>query len=193
MIIGITGSIATGKTFVTDYLLKKNYKVVDADVISRNLLKKDGKCYQKVIATFEDILLENKEIDRQKLGKIIFNDECKKKVLEDIIHPEVIKTIFEKIEEIKFDNVFVSMPLLYEIGFEKYVDKVIVVYADEKTQIERLMRRDNINREYAVNKIRNQMSLNEKIKKCDFVIDNSKEKEKTIDEIEKVLKKLEVL
>lgn len=192
MIIGITGSIATGKTFVTDYLLKKGYKVIDADVISRGLLEKNGKCYQKVIDSFNDILLENGDINRQKLGKLVFNDRNKKKTLEEIVHPEVIETIFKKIDELNIDNIFVSMPLLYEVGFEKYVNKVIVVYANKETQIERLMRRDNIDRDYAINKINNQMSLKEKVEKCDFLIDNSYEKEKTIEEIEKVLRKLEV-
>ena len=86
MIIGITGSIASGKTFVTDYLKELGYKIIDADEISRNLLKKDSKGYFKVIDVFsKDILTDNGEIDRKKLAKMIFNNSINKKKLEEIV------------------------------------------------------------------------------------------------------------
>ena len=120
MIIGITGSIATGKTLVTNYLREKGYKVIDADEISRAVLNKGEKGYDEVLKYFsENILDQEKNIDRKKLAQIIFTDEEKRRVLEKIIHPLVINEILNFIDNSdKKEDVFVSMPLLYEINFQ---------------------------------------------------------------------------
>ena len=98
MIIGITGSIASGKTFVTDYLKQLGYKIIDADEISRDLLKKNNEGYFKVIEVFsKEILTDQEEIDRKKLAKMIFNNSLNKEKLENIVHP----LVFKKIEEEK--------------------------------------------------------------------------------------------
>lgn len=192
MIIGITGSIASGKTFVTDYLKELGYKIIDADEISKNLLKKDSKGYFKVIDVFsKDILTENGEIDRKKLAKMIFNNSINKKKLEEIVHPLVFEEIEEYKEKYKEEKyIFISMPLLFETGYQKKVDKVITVYIKKDIQVERLMRRDNIDREYAITKISSQFDLEEKVKNSDYVIDNSNSKEETIEKVKKVLELL---
>ncbi len=191
MVVGITGSIASGKSLVTDYLIQKNYKVIDADVISREVTKKGGECYKTIVDTFgSEYLQENKEIDRKKLAKIIYFDKEKKKQLENIIHPVVLEKIEDYIFKENREIIFVSMPLLYEVGFEKKCDKVIVVYTNYDKQIERLMKRDNISLEYANDKIASQYPISLKISKSDYVIDNSQEKEKTYSAIEQVLKEI---
>ena len=192
MIIGITGSIATGKTLVTNYLREKGYKVIDADEISRAVLNKGEKGYDEVLKYFsENILDQKKNIDRKKLAQIIFTDEEKRRVLEKIIHPLVINEILNFIDNSdKKEDVFVSMPLLYEINFQKHLDKVIAVYSNRDKQIERLTKRDNISYEYAIKKIESQYPQEKKVELADYVIDNSLSKEETIKNIEKIIERM---
>lgn len=192
MIIGITGSIATGKTFVTDYLKEKGYRVIDADEISRQALNKSERCYYEVIKHFSESILDNeKNIDRKKLAKIIFNDKNQRKVLEDIVHPFVISSILEQITSCdKNEYLFVCMPLLYEINFQKYLDKVIVVYSEKEKQIERLIKRDGIDYDYAIKKIEAQYPQEKKKELADYIIDNSLSKENTIKDINKIIESM---
>ena len=192
MIIGITGSIATGKTLVTNYLREKGYKVIDADEISRAVLNKGEKGYDEVLKYFsENILDQEKNIDRKKLAQIIFTDEKKRRVLEKIVHPLVINEILNFIDNSdKKEDVFVSMPLLYEINFQNHLDKVIAVYSNRDKQIERLTKRDNISYEYAIKKIESQYPQEKKVELADYVIDNSLSKEETIKNIEKIIERM---
>ena len=192
MIIGITGSIASGKTFVTDYLKQLGYKIIDADEISRDLLKKNNEGYFKVIEVFsKEILTDQEEIDRKKLAKMIFNNSLNKEKLENIVHPLVFKKIEEeKKNYIEEKYIFISMPLLFETGYQSMVDKIITVYVTRDVQVCRLMNRDNIDKEYANIKIASQFDLEKKVKNSDYVIDNSFSKEKTIENIKKVLELL---
>lgn len=192
MLVGITGSIACGKTFVTDYLKSKGFDLVDADVLAREVLNKGEKGYFKVIEHFKETILDSdKNIDRKKLAEIIFNDSKEKKVLENIIHPEVVEKINKFMSQVdKKQIAFVSIPLLFEIHFERYLDKTIVIYSKIDTQIERLMKRDNIDLEYAMKKINAQLSQEEKMKQADYIIDNSFTKEETIKNIDKVIESL---
>lgn len=192
MVVGITGSIACGKTFVTDYLKSKGFDLVDADVLAREVLNKGEEGYYKVINHFKENILDNeKNINRKKLAEIIFNNDEEKKVLENIIHPEVIEKIKEFIKKTDKEKIaFVSIPLLFEIHFEKFLDKTIVIYSKKDMQIERLMKRDNIDLEYAKKKINSQLSQEEKMKRADYVIDNSFTKEETIKNIDKVIESL---
>lgn len=192
MIIGITGSIASGKTVVTNYLLNNNYKVIDSDKISHEvLLINDVK--QKLINNFSDIIIDNNnQIDRKQLGKIIFNNKEKKELLQSIVFPYIIKEINNQIEINKNEKfIFLDAPLLIEYNLLYLVDKVIVVNINRNKQIERLMRRDNIDYEYANNKINSQLSLQEKLKHADFIIDNNLDINNTINQINNILKQLE--
>lgn len=192
MVVGITGSIACGKTFVTDYLKDKGYDLIDADVLAREVLNKGEVGYYKVINHFKENILDNeKNINRKKLAEIIFNNDEEKKVLENIIHPEVVEKIKEFIKKTDKEKIaFVSIPLLFEINFERFLDKTIVIYSKKDMQIERLMKRDNIDLEYAKKKINAQLSQEEKMKQADYVIDNSFTKEETIKNIDKVIESL---
>lgn len=173
--IGITGGIASGKSTVVSFL-KKRYKVIEADLIAKDLMKIGNINYKNIVDEFScNILLANGEIDKKKLGEIIFNDANKRELLNNITH----KNIFDKMKEeiLKSEEIcFVDIPLLFESKKEGlYIDfdEIWLVSVDRKVQIERLMKRDNISKEYAKNKIDSQMDLNEKIRLSDRVIPNN--------------------
>jgi dephospho-CoA kinase len=195
-VVGLTGGIATGKSTVSKMFSESLIPVIDTDTIARDLLNKDTECYQEVVGYFgEEILFLNHEIDRKKLGKIIFHDEEKRQKLNDIVHPRVINIVLSEIEKHKglgTKILVVDVPLLYESGFDQYMDDVIVVYTNKEMQKERLMSRDNINSDYADKKMNAQMSLEEKVKQADYVIDNSKSILETKKAFNKIVEELEV-
>jgi len=188
MKIAITGSIACGKSAISSYLKDNGYNVIDTDKMSYSLSLKGNVCYNKIVDEFgKNILLDNGEIDRKKLGKIIFNDRTKKKILEDIIHPVIIKEIKEYSDE---GLVFFEVPLLYEAKLENLFSKVIVISCSKETQIKRLMKRNNLTIEEALNRINNQIDVMEKVKLADFVIDNDQNFDYSIKKLEEILKGL---
>ncbi len=189
MIVGITGGIATGKSLVTDYIKNKGYFVIDSDSLAHEALTKGKDTYKKIVSIF-DCLDENKEIDRKKLGKIVFSDHKAKKILEDIVHPYVFSRIEEEKKKNSSNLTFIDMPLLFEVGYENRVDLVISVVTNDVTQEIRLSKRDNISLEYAKVKISNQMPLKEKIEKSDYVIDNSNSINETYRAIDNVLENI---
>jgi dephospho-CoA kinase len=195
-VVGLTGGIATGKSTVSKMFSESLIPVIDTDTIARDLLNKDTECYQEVVGYFgEEILFLNHEIDRKKLGKIIFHDKEKRQKLNDIVHPKVIHIVLNEIEkhkELGTKILVVDVPLLYESGFDQYMDDVIVVYTNKEMQKERLMSRDNINSDYADKKMNAQMSLEEKVKQADYVIDNSKSILETKKAFNKIVEELEV-
>lgn len=190
LVIGITGSIAVGKSTVTNYLLQHGYQVLDADEFSHKALQKGTISYQQVVKTF-DCLDNDGNIDRKKLGSIVFNDVSQKEKLEAIIHPYVIECLKKGIEDCCEEMIFLDIPLLYEAHLEYLCDKIIVVYIDEKLQLERLMKRNHIDEDEARLLIASQISIEEKRKLADYVIDNREYFEvlyKRIDEILEVIK-----
>ena len=173
-VIGITGGIASGKSYVSSVVKKSGYPVIDADQISKELSKKDKPVYNAIVRTFgESYLDENKNLDRQKLASLIFNDKQAKGLLNGISHPLIIDEMERQIKNAESDLVFVDVPLLYESHIENMFDKIVCVYLPRTIQIERLMKRDNITYEYAVKKIESQKSLEEKKNLADFVINSS--------------------
>lgn len=188
-VIGLTGSIAVGKSTVTNYLTTHGYSVRDADEISRHALDPGTRCFQEVIKLF-DCLDELGCVDRKKLGNIVFHDSDKKQQLEDIIHPYVIEQLKLGIENCQDEFIFLDIPLLYEVHLESLCDKIIVVYVDEQTQMRRLMQRNHITQEEALHLMRQQISIEKKKDMADFVIDNRKYYEDLYQEIERILKVL---
>lgn len=186
-VIGLTGSIAVGKSTVTQYLLTHGYQVLDADEISHHALDQGTSCYDQVKGLF-GCIDEKGNIDRKALGKIVFHDASLKKKLEDIIHPYVISELKKGIEICQDDVIFLDIPLLYEVHLEYLCDKIMVVYVDEETQIERLMRRNHISRSDALHLMGQQISIEKKKEMADFVIDNRNHYEDLYQEIERVLK-----
>ena len=188
-VIGITGSIAVGKSTVTRYLLMHGYSVMDADKISKEALNVGTPCYKLVVELFQCVN-DDLTIDRKELGRIVFSDKSKKKQLEDIIHPYVIDTLKEGILKCEEELIFLDIPLLYEAKLEYLCDKIIVVYVDEDTQMHRLMERNHINKDDALHLMNQQMSIEEKKKLADFIVDNRCNHEDLYKNIERVLKEI---
>jgi dephospho-CoA kinase len=192
-IIGLTGSIATGKSLVSKYLSDKGLKVIDADKMARVAAEKK-EVIDKIKLAFGDDIYNGKELDRDKLGKIIFKDDSEREKLNSIMFPVIYKLINDEIKR-NDGIIFVDIPLLFEneeINSENnlFFDEIWLVYLDRDTQVERLMLRDNIDRDYAKEKISSQISVEEKKKKSDVIIDNSGDIKKTYEQVDEFLGKL---
>lgn len=192
-IIGLTGSISTGKTQVSNYLRDRGEKVIDADLIAREVVDL-GAVKEKIKEAFGNDIYKNDELDRKALGEIVFRDKDKRQVLNEIEHPEIYKIILEEIKNSK-GRVFVDIPLLFESQHlnERYgldFDEVWLVYVNRETQVKRLIKRDRISKGYALEKINSQMSVEDKKIMADVIIDNSGSLEKTFRQVEENLKRL---
>lgn len=194
--IGLTGGIASGKSTVANMLKEWNIPVIDADTIAREVVNVGEEAYVRIVETFgEDILQENGEIDRAKLGALIFHDEEKRKQLNAIVHPAVRKKMLEERDDILKDKpvVVLDIPLLFESNLTHFVDKIIVVYVDDAIQLERLMKRNGFSQEEALARIRSQMPLNEKKAYADAVIDNNGTIDQTRQQLLTILSEWDVL
>ena len=195
MIIGITGSIGSGKTAV-GYLFKSHgFKIIDADEIGHEIIKKNSIAYKKIIKTFGNKVLDkNGNIDRKKLGDIVFSDKEKLKKLNSIAHPIITKEIKNKIKKIKKQcrgktRIVVDAPLLFETRTKNFVEKIVVVKCDKNNILKRLSKK------YPKDKIEKilkaQMPLDEKLKRSDFVIDNNKDLKHLEEQVKSIINKLE--
>lgn len=195
-ILGLTGGIATGKSTVTDMFLAKGVPVIDTDVIAKELLSPGTVPYQEVVEAFgRDILLSDGSIHRKKLGQIVFRNEHKRQLLNDIVHPHVRQVVEHELAIHRERNkplVVIDVPLLFETDFDALCDKTVCVYTTREQQIARLVERDQIDATYANIKIDAQMPLTEKCAKADFVIDNSKSILETKKAFNQIIEQLEV-
>ena len=190
MIIGITGSIACGKSTVSNYLKSKGYIVIDADRIGHEALD-DDYVKEKLILAFGNEILEDNKINRQKLGELVFGNSSNLNVLNSIIHPEIRKKILQKIDKNNDKElIFIDVALLFEAKFDDLVDKIIVVYVDENTQLTRLMKRNSISKKEALSRIVSQMSPIEKAKLGDYTVNNNLDVINTYEQVDKVLSEL---
>jgi len=183
-VIGLTGGIATGKSTVSAMLKNAGAVIIDADRIARKVVKRNSPVYRQIVDSFgESVLLPGGEIDRTALGNIIFNDPRKKRLLNTIVHPPVRKETHRQLKKIEQNNpnalVILDIPLLFESGMHKDLSEIIVVYAPEHIQMQRLMERDHISQEDALTRIRSQMPIEEKKSLATMVIDNSGTRENT--------------
>ncbi len=191
--LAITGNIASGKTLVESLLQEQGILTIDTDEIVHKLLSEDANVIEKVNNLFDiDVKDLQGRIDRKKVGNIVFNDQKKLKELENILHPEVKKLVDKFYEDNKNQKIIaVSVPQLYETSWEIYFDYVLLVVANDETRFERLIVRNGISEENAKKRISLQISQAEKIKKADFVINNSGDAENTRLQLKIILKKLE--
>lgn len=183
-IIGLTGGIATGKTTVSKILTGNGYVVIDADLLSRSVTKKGEPAYRQIVQEFgEKILNEEGSIDRKVLGKIIFSDDELKLRLNNITHPYIFEEIKKQIIKNCRENkiVFVDIPLLFE-EYSKITeeninfDEIWLVYVEKSSQLNRLMKRDELNIEEARKRIDSQMPIEDKLKLADVIINNNEDK-----------------
>ncbi|MEI3614333.1 dephospho-CoA kinase [Pseudogracilibacillus sp. SO30301A] len=191
LIIGLTGSIGTGKSMIANKFRDLDIPVVDADLIAREVVEPGKDAYKDIVATFGvDILQDNKTLDRKALGNIVFNDDSKRKQLNAIIHPAIRKEMLRQRNEwIQHGKecVVLDIPLLYESGLTHYVDKVIVVYVDPDVQLHRIIARDESTEEEAKSRINSQIPVKEKAEKADAVINNNGSKEESYKQLIAIL------
>ncbi|MCM3767225.1 dephospho-CoA kinase [Neobacillus niacini] len=177
LVIGLTGGIASGKSTVSNMFKEMGVTVIDADVEARLAVQKGETAHQKIMAEFgKGVLLPGGEIDRQKLGAIIFHQAEKRQILNSIVHPEVRNRMKRQIEEAVRKNeevIVLDIPLLIESKLTFMADKTLLVYVDPATQLKRLMERNSLTKEDAEARISSQMPLSEKVKLADAVIDNN--------------------
>ena len=189
--IGITGSIACGKSTVSNYLKDKGYTIIDADKLGHIALTSD-EVREKLEKSFGLRIIENNEISREKLGKLVFGNEENLKILNSIVHPYIRKQILQLQEKHSDERlVFLDIALLFEAGFEDLVEKILVVHINEKEQLTRLMNRNSLSLDSAMSRIKSQMSSEDKSKMGDYVINNSNTKEETYRQIDLILDELE--
>ena len=197
VVIGLTGGIGTGKSTVSQILKEKKFPVIDLDIISHEVIK-FPKVVEKIVENFGKEVLEynnigNWIVSREKLGRFIFGNREKRLILNSVMHPEILRIMREKILECKKENkiIFVEIQLLFEVQWEKEFDYILLVSAEKETQIKRILSRDNRSKEEALSIINSQMSLDEKKKRSDYVIENDgniQDLEKKVDDF---LKKIE--
>ena len=186
-VIGVTGGISSGKSNVISIIKRQGFKVIDCDLINHNLQKINMPIYNAIKEAFgSSYFLDNKELDRKKLGELIFHNENEKLKLNSISHPIIKEEVLKEINQAD-GIVFVDVPLLYESKFDSLCDKVICVYLNKETQIKRLMERDHIDYSYAKAKIASQMDLDQKRDLADYVIDSKGSFQETYDQVLKIL------
>ncbi|MFA9353427.1 dephospho-CoA kinase [Pediococcus pentosaceus] len=188
VIVGLTGGIAMGKTTISQFLKSKAIPVVDADQIAHEILTVD-EVKVKLMDTFgESILDKNQNIDRRKLGPIVFNDQRQLEKLDIIVQPYIRTEIVRQLDTFSASKVVVlDAPVLFEQGYEKMVDYLMVIKTSAQIQVERLMQRDSLNEIDAQKRIQAQMPIEEKVKKADIVIDTSGTIEETRSQVVKWL------
>ena len=174
ILVGLTGGIATGKSTVARMFRQWGAVVINADELARNVVKPGKPAWREIVNTFGNhVLNRDRTLNRHALGTIVFGNRSKLRRLERIIHPRVAREQARLTKQAarKDPNAVViyDVPLLFEAGIDKRVDKTIVVAADRKTQIARLKKRNRLSRADAIRRIRSQMPLTEKVRRADFV------------------------
>ena len=200
MVIGLTGGIGTGKSTVSRKLREKGYPVIDLDIISREVITYP-EVIDELVRNFGNEILENqnntsgkKSISRNKLRQTVFKEEKKVSVLNSIMHPPIVEEMRRQVENLKknYKTVFVEVQLLFEAKLEKEFDLTVLVYADKKTQLERVLKRDGRKEEEVQQIINAQMDMTEKRRLSNYIIENNGDSEMLDLEIEKFIKKLKI-
>ena len=183
--IALTGGISTGKSTVCNLFKLHGFLTIDADLIAHRLLDENS---NKIATMFGDKYVENGKVLRKELGKIIFSNEENKLKLESLLHPLIKEEIIKesRIFESQNKSYFVDIPLFFE-KMHYPISKSLVIYTPKDIQIQRLMKRDNIDENEAKLKISNQMDIEEKKKLADMVIDNSQNLKHLQAEVERII------
>ena len=179
LIVGLTGGIVSGKSTVARMFRQLGADIIDADNIARAIVQPGEKAWKNIVHYFgKEILKDNQEINRKELARIVFTDKEKLEKLNKITHPEIVAIIKNKIEEMRSKDssdgtiCIVEVPLLFEANLEGMMDKIIVVYLNREEQVKRLLIRNSLTQEEAINRIDSQIPMEKKLKKADYVIDN---------------------
>jgi dephospho-CoA kinase len=190
MNIGLTGGIATGKSTVSRLLTERGAALVDLDRIAREVVEPGQAPLRQIVQRFgQAVLNEDGTLNRSKLGAIVFSNEAERKALEAITHPAIRASMREQMEALQRERpdrlVVVDVPLLYESGLQPFFERVMVVYAPRAVQLERLMKRNALSEEEAMQRINAQMDIEEKRRLADIVIDNGSSLEHTVEQVDR--------
>lgn len=190
-IMGLTGGIASGKSTVSQYLAQKGIPIIDADLVAREVVTPDKPLLAKLVAHFgSKILLPTGELNRRKLGTIVFNDAHELRILNELMDPAIRAAIMQKITAYQAAGialVCLDAPTLFEAQYEHTVDFVVVVYVSPKVQLARLSLRDNLAPTAAQQRIAAQISIDEKRRRADYVIDNQGDLAQTYRQVDDLL------
>ncbi|SIO05065.1 dephospho-CoA kinase [Carnobacterium alterfunditum] len=177
VILGLTGGISTGKSTVSKIFKEQGYPVVDADVGAREVVKPGTDGLEKIKKEFGNkVILTDGTLDRTALAKIIFDDVEKRELLNKMLSQHIHQWIVTKKNDyLKQDPAIIvlDIPLLFEMGYENEVDQIMVVATSEEIQLNRLMKRDNIEKKEATQRINSQLPISKKVILGDIIIDNS--------------------
>ena len=198
LLLGVTGSIATGKSTVARMLEELGARTIDFDVLSRVVVETGKPAWEDIVAYFgKQVLNEDQTLNREKLREIVFRDLEEKKKLEGFLHPRISEEFVKMVDEYTRDDpraiIQAVVPLLIETNMQALFHHILMVYATEDEQKKRLMARDGCSEEMAMNMIRSQISVEEKKGYCDLIVDNSGPEEETRGQVEKLWKKLQKL
>lgn len=195
-LVGLTGGIASGKSTVSKIFKEEHgCPVIDADALARQVVEPGQPAYKRIKATFgEEVLLPSGEIDREKLGEIIFNNEGKRQQLNSIVHPAIKREMLWQVLRSFLKGhqfVILDIPLLFETKqMLPFVSFSIVVFCNEDQQLARLMKRNNLAEEAARARINSQMSLKKKCELCTHIIDNTQSMDATRSHVNQLYKTL---
>lgn len=191
MIIGITGGIASGKTIASDYVKKLGYPVVDADLLSREIMAPGSLVLAQVQETFgNEVVNRDGSLNRKALAEKIFQDDDARRRLDGMTHPAIRALAEARFAQLADEEIiFFVVPLLYESGMDELCDEIWLVHADESLRKRRLSMRDGIDENYAQNKINAQMTEQERLNKGARVLFNDGDLNHLYDQIESFLKK----
>lgn len=182
VLVGITGGIGSGKSEVCRYLSKKGFKVIFADLMAKDLYKKNKPLANKVIKAFgKDILNYQGVISLTKLREIVFANKKNFNKINELVHPIVINELMKHIKTLKQRIIIIESALVFDTTFYKYLDYVIMVYSNKKNRVQRIMMRDGANRKEIERIMKFQLDEKVKIEKSDFVLVNNK----SLDDLDK--------
>jgi len=197
LVVGLTGGIASGKSTVSRMFADQGIPVICADELARDAVRPGSDALEEIRSTFgEDVLDEHGGLDRAAMARLVFHNATKRKLLESIIHPRVAEEQQERLRRLELEGhriAIIDVPLLYESGWEKAFDLVIVVYVPAEVQEHRLMARDKISREDARSRLDAQMPIEKKKKLADRVVDNTGGMKHTLDQVKSIMEELEAL
>ena len=191
IVLGVTGSFGSGKTTVAKTLGTLGAQVIDADRIAHSCMRAGHPAYKRIVSSFgEGILGKNRQIDRKKLAQTVFNNKKLLKRLNNLVHPEVIGIIKQKIRASGSKMVILDAPLLIEAGQRKLVDKLIVVRISRAEQVSRIRKRMRLKESEILKRVKSQIPLRKKERLADFVIDNSGTRIDTKRQVREILNKM---
>ncbi|MEA5570535.1 dephospho-CoA kinase [Calothrix sp. UHCC 0171] len=193
-LIGLTGGIATGKSTVSKYLAEKyQLPILDADIYARDAVAVDSPILKQISQRYDNILLADNSLNRQKLGEIVFKNHNERVWIESLIHPYVREKFNQEITKFTCETLILVIPLLFEVGLTNLVTETWVVSCSEAQQLARLMQRNNLTLEQAQARIQSQMPLSEKIKLADVVLDNSRSLEMLLKSVDAAINQAKVI